>query len=103
MLFIYTSYTANIVSLLQSTSNTINTLEDLLGSSLGFSVTETPYHRYWLPAQTESTRKAIYETKIIPPNRPNGYMNLSDGVNRIRQVKNKRGRGDVKRTLEIKL
>lgn len=85
MLFIYTSYTANIVALLQSSSNAINSLEDLLKSSMSFGAEDTPYHRFWFPAQTEATRKAIYQTRIAPFER-DFYMNLSHGVNRIRQV-----------------
>lgn len=88
MLFIYTSYTANIVALLQSTSNAINTLEDLLHSSLGFGVDDTPYHRFWFPAKTDPIRKGIYQTKIAPPNQPDRFMNLTTGINRVREVSN---------------
>lgn len=85
MLFIYTSYTANIVALLQSSSNDINTLEDLLSSSMGFGAEDTPYLRFWFPSQTEPTRNAIYRQKIAPPNQPERFMNMSYGVSRIRQ------------------
>lgn len=85
MLFIYTAYTANIISLLQSSSNAINTLDDLYHSSMEFGIEDTPYHRHWFPAQTEKTRKAIYRDKIAPPNQPPHYMNLSYGMSRLRQ------------------
>lgn len=47
LLFLYTSYTANIVALLQSTTNSIRTLEDLLKSQLEFGVDDTPYNHYY--------------------------------------------------------
>lgn len=53
---------------------------------MSFGAEDTPYHRFWFPVQTEATRKAIYQTKIAPVER-DFYMNLSHGVNRIRQVK----------------
>lgn len=85
MLFIYTSYTANIVALLQSSSTAIKTLEDLLSSSMEFGVEDTPYNRFWFPAQTEHTRKRIFMQKIAPPNQPDRFMNISYGISRIRQ------------------
>lgn len=85
MLFIYTSYTANIVALLQSSSTAIKTLEDLLTYNMEFGVEDIPYHRFWFPAQTEQTRRTIYTQKIAPPNQPDRYMNLSYGVSRVRQ------------------
>lgn len=85
MLFLHTSYTASIVALLQSSSNTINTLEELLQSSLNFGVEDTPYHRFWFPAQTEPTRKAIYKQKIIPQGQQPAYMTMDEGVSRLRK------------------
>lgn len=46
-LFLYTSYSANIVALLQSTSDQIRTLSDLLNSKLELGVEDTPYNRYF--------------------------------------------------------
>lgn len=45
LIFVYTSYTANIVSLLQSTTKSIKTLDDLYNSDLGFGVEDAPYNR----------------------------------------------------------
>lgn len=85
MLFIYTSYTANIVALLQSSSNAISSLDDLLQSNMKFGVEDTPYSRFYFPAQTEVVRKAIYQQKIIGPNQPAGFTSLAKGVAGIRQ------------------
>lgn len=45
-LFLYTSYSANIVALLQSSSNQIKTLDDLLNSKLEMGTEDTPYNRH---------------------------------------------------------
>lgn len=86
MLFFYTSYTANIVALLQSTSNSINTLEDLLHSNMELASDDAPFSRHWLPISDGETRRAIYRTKIAPPNEPPRFFNFSYGIERIRQV-----------------
>lgn len=46
-LFLYTSYSASIVALLQSSSNNIRTLSDLLNSKLELGVDDVPYNRYY--------------------------------------------------------
>ncbi|KAI8435463.1 hypothetical protein MSG28_003766 [Choristoneura fumiferana] len=46
-LFLYTAYSASIVVLLQSSSNQIRTLSDLLQSKLELGVEDTPYNRFW--------------------------------------------------------
>lgn len=86
MLFIYTSYTANIVALLQSTTKDITTLKHLLHSPIELGVEDTPYSRYYFPHYTEPLRRAIYQQKISPPNKPPRFMNISYGVSRLRQV-----------------
>lgn len=88
MLFIYTSYTANIVALLQSTSKKINSLDDLLVSGMEMAADDNPYTRAWFAilSKTDSVRKSIYETKIAPPNQPENFINLTAGVDKIRQV-----------------
>lgn len=85
MLFLYTSYTANIVALLQSSSNAIKSLEDLLNSNIEIGVEDLPYHHFYFPAQTEPIRKAIYRQKVAPPNQPEKYFNMTEGIKRLRQ------------------
>jgi len=46
-LTLYTSYTANIVALLRSDTNSIKTISDLLQSSLTLGVAENVYLRYF--------------------------------------------------------
>ncbi|XP_028158429.1 ionotropic receptor 75a-like isoform X2 [Ostrinia furnacalis] len=47
LMFLYTSYSANIVALLQSSSSQIRTLDDLLHSRLKFGVHDTVFNRYY--------------------------------------------------------
>lgn len=86
LLFIYTSYTANIVALLQSTTTSIRTLDDLLHSEMKFAVQDTPYNRYFFPRMKGSTRVALYQTKIAPPNEPPRFFNLTHGIDLLREV-----------------
>lgn len=46
-LSLYASYTANIVSLLQATTDSIKTASDLLRSPLKLAVEDAPYARYY--------------------------------------------------------
>ncbi|KAJ6631760.1 Ionotropic receptor 75a [Pseudolycoriella hygida] len=85
LIFIYTSYTANIVSLLQSTTKSIKNLDDLYHSDLGFGVEDTPYNRHYMSSFTAGTvRRKIYDEKIVPPNKEPNFVNSSYGVSRVR-------------------
>ncbi|XP_037910845.1 uncharacterized protein LOC119651354 isoform X2 [Hermetia illucens] len=84
LLFLYTSYTANIVALLQSTARTITSLTDLLNSNLEVALDDNPYNRYYFPMATEPIRRKIYETKVLTA-KGGSYINVSDGVERLRR------------------
>lgn len=47
-IFVYTSYTANIVALLQTPTKSIQTLEDLYNSKLKLGVEDNLYNRYYV-------------------------------------------------------
>lgn len=81
----YTSYTANIVALLQSTSQSIRTLSDLLHSNMEFGVEDTPYSRYYFTTETEATRRMLYELKIAPAGKPPQFMNITHGISMMRK------------------
>lgn len=83
--FLYASYTANIVSLLQSTTTSITTLEDLLKSNLECGVEDIVYNRYYFPAETEPIRKALFDKKIVGSKKEAKYYNMTYGVNRMRE------------------
>ncbi|KAG7302862.1 hypothetical protein JYU34_012845 [Plutella xylostella] len=85
LMFLYTSYSANIVALLQSSSSQIRTLEDLLHSRIKFGVHDTVYSRYYFSTATEPVRKAIYLKKVAPPGQPPRYMSLEEGVKNMQK------------------
>lgn len=84
LIFIYTSYTANIVALLQSTSDRIRTLSDLSKSNIELGVQDTPYSHALFPLENDPIRRKIFLEKIEPPNQPKHYYNASYGVSRMR-------------------
>ncbi|XP_045772160.1 uncharacterized protein LOC123872073 [Maniola jurtina] len=83
--FLYTSYAANIVALLQSSSSQIRTLDDLLHSRIKFGVHDTVYNRYYFSTETEPVRRAIYETKVAPPGTTPRFMSMERGVQEIKK------------------
>ncbi|GAB0093574.1 uncharacterized protein DMENIID0001_087340 [Sergentomyia squamirostris] len=85
MFFLYTSYTANIVALLQSTANSITTLKDLLESNLNLAVEDIVYNRAYFKIATEPVKKAIYETKIAPPGKKDKFIPQAEGIAKVRQ------------------
>lgn len=85
LIFIYTSYTANIVALLQSTSQSIRTLSDLLNSDIELYAEDVPYSHYYFSSATEPVRKKIYETKMAPAGKPPHFVNLSYGVSMMQK------------------
>ncbi|XP_045528791.1 ionotropic receptor 75a-like [Pieris brassicae] len=81
--FLYTSYSANIVALLQSSSSQIRSLDDLLHSRLSFGVHDTVFNRYYFSIETEPIRKAIYETKITPSGGKTRFMTMDEGIKKM--------------------
>nr|AST36235.1 putative ionotropic receptor IR75q.1 [Hedya nubiferana] len=78
--FLYTAYSASIVVLLQSNSNQIRTLADLLNSKLELGAEDTPYNRHFFMTARDPIRKAIYEKKIAPSGSKPKFFNLVDGI-----------------------
>lgn len=83
LMFMYSSYSANIVALLQSPSNKIRSLEDLYNSRLSLGVDDTVFNHYYF-SHAEGVRRKIYEDKIIQKSGFENFLNLSDGVRKIR-------------------
>ncbi|GJQ71805.1 hypothetical protein Trydic_g11491 [Trypoxylus dichotomus] len=83
-MFLYTSYSAKIVALLQSTSESIKTVDDLLSSRIKLGVEDKPYSYYYFKVQTEKTRRAIYIEKIAPIGQRASFMDIEEGVKRMR-------------------
>lgn len=57
LMFLYTSYAANIVALLQSPSSRIKTLKDLYESRLEIGVDDTLFNRYFFSVKFNSPRE----------------------------------------------
>jgi len=49
VIFLYTAYSACIVALLQSSTDRIKTLKDLLDSGLTLAVEDVVYNRHYFP------------------------------------------------------
>ncbi|KAJ8959817.1 hypothetical protein NQ318_011549 [Aromia moschata] len=77
LMFLYTSYSANIVALLQSTSESIKSLEDLFYSRISLGVED-------INAQ-EPIRKKIYEEKVAPKGQKPNFMTVEEGIRRVRE------------------
>lgn len=85
LLFIYTSFTANIVALLQSTTNRFRNLEDLQDPAIELGAHDTNFNRFYFKKAEDPVRKTLYDTKIVPPGEPDKFLNLSEGVALMRK------------------
>ncbi|KAK9879953.1 hypothetical protein WA026_008463 [Henosepilachna vigintioctopunctata] len=83
VIFLYTSYSASIVVLLQSTSNDINSLEDLLNTRIELGVEDIVYSYHYFGTAEDPTRKAIYEQKIATNNHKPNFMTIKEGIRRV--------------------
>lgn len=84
LMFMYASYSANIVALLQSPSSKIKTLEDLYTSRIKMGVDDTVFNHYYFSHADERVRKAIYDEKIKCKDGGENFYNISDGVKMVR-------------------
>ncbi|XP_049869069.1 uncharacterized protein LOC126368893 [Pectinophora gossypiella] len=85
LMFLYVSYSASIVALLQSSSSQIRTLDDLLNSRMKVGVHDTVYGRYYFMTATDPIRQALYKKKIAPPGTKPRFMTIEEGVKRMQQ------------------
>ncbi|XP_063921270.1 glutamate receptor-like [Zophobas morio] len=85
LMFLYTSYSANIVALLQSTTNSIQTLEDLLHSRIKLGVEDIIYGHYYFENAKEPVRKAIYEQKVAPKGQKPNFMTAEQGIRKVQE------------------
>nr|XP_015835109.1 PREDICTED: glutamate receptor ionotropic, delta-2 isoform X2 [Tribolium castaneum] len=85
LMFLYTSYSANIVALLQSSSSSIQTLQDILNSRLDVGVDNTVFNHFYFPNATEPIRRAIYQQKVAPPGQKPKFYPIEEGIRKMRQ------------------
>lgn len=84
LMFMYASYSANIVALLQSPSSKIRSLEDLYNSRIKMGVDDTVFNHYYFSHAEERVRAKIYAEKIKRKDGTENFYNLSEGVTMIR-------------------
>ncbi|XP_076670960.1 ionotropic receptor 75a-like [Andrena cerasifolii] len=83
-LSLYASYTANIVALLQSTTDSIKTVTDLFHSPLKLGAQDVVYNRYYFKSFQDPVRRAIVDQRIEPKGQKGSWMTMQEGVGRIR-------------------
>uniref|UniRef100_A0A6P4E083 Uncharacterized protein LOC108038968 n=1 Tax=Drosophila rhopaloa TaxID=1041015 RepID=A0A6P4E083_DRORH len=82
-LFLFTSFSANIVALLQSPSDAIRSLADLGQSPLEIGVQDTQYNKIYFTESTDPVTKNLYHKKIASKG-DNVYVRPSLGMERMR-------------------
>ncbi|KAK0165908.1 hypothetical protein PV328_004386 [Microctonus aethiopoides] len=80
-LSLYASFTANIVALLQSTSSSINTMQDLMDSGLNFGVQDIVYNRYYFGSFKDPVRYEFY--KRFVENKTSVWTTITEGVEQL--------------------
>ncbi|XP_037955181.1 glutamate receptor ionotropic, kainate 1 [Teleopsis dalmanni] len=81
--FLFTSFSANIVALLQSPSEAIHTLSDLSQSPLEIGVQDTVYNKIYFNESTDPITNRLYHKKIAPKGE-NIYMRPLIGMEKMR-------------------
>lgn len=83
-LFVFISYSANILVLLQSPSHTIKTIDDLIASPLRVAVQDTRYMHFYYETDGNRLMKQIYERKLKPNGQDSWIYDTALGVKRVR-------------------
>lgn len=82
-IFLFTSYAANIVALLQSPSNAIKSISDLLNSPLQLVVQDTMYNHIYYNETTDPVKLELWNKKI-KPNGPTAFDFIPSGMAKMR-------------------
>ena len=82
--FLYAAYTANIVSLLQSPSKNIRTIEDLVKSKIQLASEDTPYLRYFFAKVDRDIDIKVYK-KVAPPGQKDHFVKAEHGIGLVRK------------------
>lgn len=56
-----------------------------MNPAFGIGVQNTTYSRYYFPRQPEPIQKQFYATRVAPSNGPTAFMNLTEGMERLRE------------------
>lgn len=83
-LFVFISYSANILVLLQSPSNAIKNIDDLLASPMRLALQDVRYARFNFQYENVSILKRTYATKIKPYGEDGWIVDPAKGVENVR-------------------
>lgn len=83
-LAIFTSYSASIVALLQSPSQSINTINDLIASPLKLYVQDAGYTRFNLQKENVSILQKVYNEMVKPRGNSSWIYDENIGIERMR-------------------
>lgn len=83
-LAIFTSYSATIVALLQSSSNSIKNINDLIASPLKLSVQEAGYTRYNFMRENVSILQKVYDKMVRPRGKAGWIYDEKIGIEKVR-------------------
>ncbi|XP_063232175.1 glutamate receptor ionotropic, delta-2-like [Bacillus rossius redtenbacheri] len=84
VLFLYTSYSGCIVALLQSSTDSIRTLQDLLNSRLELGAHDIVYNRYYFETASDPVRAGLARKVLAPGPGRHNLLELEPGVERLR-------------------
>lgn len=99
---LYAAYTANIVSLLQSPSKKIRTIDDLYTSKVKLWAEETPYFRYYFPKAEKAIDRKVYLEKLASTGKRDHFVSAEVGVSLIRKGLNGNAMTEVIETFRKK-
>lgn len=83
-LFVFISYSANILVLLQSPSHSIKNIDDLIASPVKLGLQDARYARFNFQYENISILKRVYRTKIKPYGESGWIYDTVKGVERVR-------------------
>ncbi|CAH0581069.1 unnamed protein product [Chrysodeixis includens] len=82
-LFVFTAYSAKIVAILQTPSNALQTIDDLVRSPMTIGVQETTYKKVYFLESSDVATQQLYRRKIVPQGE-RAYHSVVAGMARVR-------------------
>lgn len=83
--FIFTSYSACIVALLQSPSHAIKDINDLVSSPLYFGAQDQVYNHFYFKEATSKSIRNLYMKKILPQGNKTFLKDIDCGMRRVQK------------------
>ncbi|KAG7303592.1 hypothetical protein JYU34_012121 [Plutella xylostella] len=83
-MFLYTAYSANVVALLQSATNEINSVESILNSPLEIGADDMLYNKQVFVYETRPIHRELYLKKGVPRG-DDFFIPIEEGIRRVRK------------------